>query len=377
MKVCLINNVFLPYTRGGADRVVRNIADGLLVSKHDVFIITTKKINFKQAETGYRVYYIKSLFLVLDRLPKFFRLFWHMFDLFNFCAYFRIRKIIKKEKPDMIMTHNLKGLGYLIPKLAKTLKIKHIHTLHDLQLVHPSGLMFQGEEQKLDSLLSKVYFHLCAWLFQDVRQVISPSNWILKEHEKRGFFRKADKQVVPNPIKVINIKKEKTLSHDKKNFLYVGELEIHKGVLFLLEAFQDLGEEDARLIIVGKGSLSDNVFNISKKSPRIDFLGSLDNHDVIRQMEKADCLIMPSFCYENSPTVLYEALLAGLPAIASNIGGIPEIIKQYGGILFEPKNKNDLISKIKMVIGNKKISLNTDKAKTDFKLDEYIKKITA
>jgi len=67
-------------------------------------------------------------------------------------------------------------------------------------------------------------------------------------------------------------------------------------------------------------------------------------------MRRSDCLVVPSFCYENSPTTIYEANKIGLSVIASRLGGIPELIERKDDFLFEPKNKEDLISKMKFVI---------------------------
>ncbi len=153
MKVCLINNLYEPYSRGGAEQIVKNIADGLNKKNHRVFIITTRpdvEPSFGEAMAGKcRIYYLKSLYYNLNKVPKFFRLFWHFFDLFDFYSYFKIKKILKKENPDLVITHNLKGIGYLTPLAIKKSKIKYFHTLHDVQLAIPSGLLINGEKKKL------------------------------------------------------------------------------------------------------------------------------------------------------------------------------------------------------------------------------------
>ena len=53
--------------------------------------------------------------------------------------------------------------------------------------------------------------------------------------------------------------------------------------------------------------------------------------------------VVPSICYENSPTVIYEASLVGVPVIASNIGGIPELVVEgESGLLVKPGDEQDL-----------------------------------
>jgi glycosyltransferase involved in cell wall biosynthesis len=72
-------------------------------------------------------------------------------------------------------------------------------------------------------------------------------------------------------------------------------------------------------------------------------------------MKNANCLIVPSLCYENSPTVIYEAIAVGLPIIASKIGGITELLLDYGGIMFDPGDERELSDKMNWIIKNTSI----------------------
>ena len=75
------------------------------------------------------------------------RLIWH---LGQFAQPFRnnqLKKILQTEKPDLIISHNLLGLGWRLPIIIKRLKITHHHVLHDIQLLHPSGLLMISQEK--------------------------------------------------------------------------------------------------------------------------------------------------------------------------------------------------------------------------------------
>ena len=87
---------------------------------------------------------------------------------------------------------------------------------------------------------------------------------------------------------------------------------------------------------------------MAKDDKRISFLGKQEAGVVKKEMKKASLLVVPSLCYENSATVIYEANECGLRVIASNIGGIPEIIKR-GDILFEAGNSDEFIRSLKSV----------------------------
>ncbi len=398
MKICLINNLYKPYNRGGAERIIELIACGLQNQGHDVFTITTKSRNAQRIthNAQQKIYYINALYYNLAVLPKFLRLFWHVGDMFDVGSYFRVKSILKKEKPDIVMSHNLKGVGYLIPKAIKYLGIKHVHTLHDIQLLHPSGLMIHNKERKVDSNLSKMYANICCRLFNSPDTVISPSKWLMKMHVDRGFFKESEKAVIPNPSPPADAKAlagkptplplrreggaEVKSERDKFRFLYVGQIEEHKGVLFLIKVFKMLCEElpDAScgLAIVGDGSKLKQAKKLAGDNSRVKFLGRVGNKDLLMMMQAYNVLVVPSLCYENSPTVIYEALSAGLPVIASRIGGITELIHKTAGILFEPDNGGDLMHQMKWVMEHprelREIGETGKEKVKQFGLEEYI-----
>ena len=382
MKICLINNLYAPYSKGGAERVLENIASALK-KEHKVFVVSTKphskfsifNFQFSINEIDNLInYQIPSLYYNLNKIPVVFRLFWHVWDMFDLVSYYRVYRIIKKEKPDIVMTHNLKGVSFLIPRLLQCLKIKHIHTLHDIQLIHPSGLMFYGEEKKVDGLFAKIYQSACRLLFGSPNLVVSPSSWLLQMHTDRGFFKDSEKKVIQNPISVIlNASEESNLPLlDKEragvrwvgSFLYVGQIERHKGVELLINAFKKL-EGDYGLLIVGPGSMLEELKE-NTKDARIKFLGSKSKEEVRELMQKADCLVVPSLCYENSPTVIYEAFANNLPVIASDLGGIPELLDE--NCLFKPE-EDELLQKLK------DFKKSSQKPVKSMSAEEYVERI--
>lgn len=350
MKICIMNNLLKPYNRGGAGQVAHNIALGLEDSGNKIFFISTKPI-FSNAKSKNNTYYINSFFYNLNKIPKIFRLFWHFFDMFSIRKYLIVKSILKKENPEIIITHNLKGIGFLTPRLIKKMKIKHVHYLHDIQLIHPSGLILYDQEEKIKTSLAKFYQKINLILFNSPDIIISPSSWLINLYNQYNFFPKSKKVIFPNPIVENSDSKRTQKENDKITFLYVGELEKHKGIIFLIQSFIKL-DNNFQLYIIGKGSEEGAIKNLIKNTNGIFLLGWQDNQKVKEYMSKSDVLIMPSYCYENSPTVIYEAVTAGLPVIASNIGGNPELVNKFSGLLFEPENEEDFIGQIKYAINN-------------------------
>ncbi|MDD4333340.1 MAG: glycosyltransferase [Patescibacteria group bacterium] len=360
MKIALINNLYEPLNRGGAERVAKIIAEGLKNSGHDVFIITTKpksQLSIVNQPTGGQssIYYINSLYYNLNKAPLLFRFFWHLVDMFSWKKYRAVKKILKKEKPNLVITHNLEGTGFLTPRAINSLKIKHIHYLHDIQLLHPSGLMYYGKEKIIDSWRAKIYQKITARLFASPETIISPSRWLLELHEKKGFFKNSQKIILPNPITFSSQEKENSNpEHKIFTFLYAGQMEKNKGVIFLLKTFLKFNNSDCELIFIGNGSQASEAKKIAGGKKNIRFISWPGDEEIKKHIAQSDALIVPSLGYENSPSVIYEAALAGTPVIASRLGGIPELINLFGGFTFEPGNQVDLIRQINYLIKNYK-----------------------
>jgi Glycosyltransferase len=378
MKIVLVNNLYAPWSRGGAERIAEKMVEGLEKAGHEVFVITT-------APTGSRtpnIIYLPSLFYNLEKYPFAVRFFWHLWDNFNFTNYFKIKKILRELKPELVITNNLQGIGFFLPRLLRRLKIKHIHILHDIQLLHPSGLMFWGQEKLLNSPHAKIYQALMRWLLGSPAVVISPSQWLLTEHEKRGFFKKSQKKILANYFseQILSKNTKYQIPNTKYEFLYVGQIENHKGVKFLVEAFIKFLSENnsaAELIIVGGGSRLEEIKKIASDKKQIKILGRKNAGEVAELMLSSDCLIVPSLCYENSPTVIYEAIAAGLPVIGARLGGITELLEAAGGILFEPGNQNDLLEKMELVFTHPEESDRIKKKEAAYQPPDYIAEILA
>jgi len=380
MKICIINNLYRPFFRGGAERITEVISGGLERRDHNVVIITTRPLFKKQdgEQAKQKIYYINSLYYNLSKLPKFLRLFWHILDLFDLGGYYKLRSILRKENPQVVITNNLKGIGNLGAKAIRSLKIRHIHILHDIQLIHPSGLMYYNSEKVINSFSAKIFQHFSRLFFKSPDIVISPSQWLLDLHIKKNFFLGSKKIVIPNPIdnrqEFFNIQKNGIFK-----FLYVGLIEDHKGGLILVKAFLKLNENNCKLIIIGNGSKIEKIKEIVKTNKKIEILGWMDNKFVERAMAESDCLVVPSLCYENSPTVIYEAFRAGLPVIGSNFGGIAELLSGGSGILFKPNNEVDLAEKMEWALSHKdelgEISKISAKKISEYSADLYMDRL--
>ncbi len=181
MKIVLISNLYPPYSRGGAEKIVEKTCQLLKNQGYEVRVLSTcpfdgwKSLKLKEKE-GARRFYPANLYFPLNdfKYPTFFRVFWHALDMFNIHAYFVVKRFLEKQKPDVVISHNLKGIGYLTPFAVKRAGIRHIHVLHDVQLDIPSGLLFWGKEKdRLNTFwLTRLYSKINKMLFKHIDVVV-------------------------------------------------------------------------------------------------------------------------------------------------------------------------------------------------------------
>ena len=136
----------------------------------------------------------------------------------------------------------------------------------------------------------------------------------------------------------------KTHSEDalgKLRIGFIGSLSEHKGAHLLISAFHLLRENIAlELKIYGRSDVDPKYFDklkqIANSDSRIHFCGTFQNEDIGKIFSELDVLVVPSIWYENTPLVIYSAQAAGCPVIATNLGGMAEVIQhEINGLLFE------------------------------------------
>ena len=364
MKIAILSNLFTPYSKGGAEEAAKNQVVDFVSRGHEVIVLTLSPVNkFSiQIIAGVRTYFLphKNIFnyMNIGRQELVRRFFWHVIDAFNIFLARDIKAILKAEKPDLVVSHNLKGLSLLTPRAIKQLGTPHHHVVHDVALYTPSGLIVYGKERSFEhtGFLTRVYRFFTKQFFKYPKKIIFPSRWLLNFYEEKGFFKNQEKVFEPNLMAV-----EKEIPHGsqddikREEFLFVGQLEPHKGVMFLLDAFDNICKDNPRIIptlnIVGSGSLLPEIKKRAESNPNIIVHGRIPRENLGQFYSRAKATIFPSIVYENAPMVISESLSYGAPVLASRLGGAPEQIKEgENGYTFTPGNINDLVEKIKLYL---------------------------
>ena len=311
----------------------------------------------------------------------------------------RFREILEEVKPDVIHFQHLAMLSASLIKVAKEREIPVVLTLHDYWFICPRAQLLKydytvctgpdeecsncfncwnkGLAEEIAEFLenyaiprsfSKKAIEIVLklrnrrqdfverskymkTLLLEVDKITAPSNFL------RGIFLNygipSDKMVfLENGVSLNIFRGFRKRRKKKLCFGFVGGILKHKGVHVLIEAFNKVEDENVELRIYGNYDLRSKYLKgllVKIRNPNIQFIKRFK--DVKEPYSNVDVLIFPSIWYENCPLVLGEASITGTPVIASNIGAIPEFVRDgENGLLFEVGNVAHLFQKISTII---------------------------
>ncbi len=193
-------------------------------------------------------------------------------------------------------------------------------------------------------------------IFSLVDSFIAPSKFLMEKYVECGIAKEKITYLDYGFDKTIfeGIKRK---TSKKIRFGYIGSWIPSKGVHVLIKAFNRVDDPRAELAIYGEQGSYHGYKDYNKdlkglvKNKAISFPGAYENKDVGKILSGIDVLIVPSIWYENSPLTIHEAYLAGVPVIASDIGGMAEYVSEgSGGLNFHVGDDEDLYRVIKNVI---------------------------
>ena len=270
----------------------------------------------------------------------------------DLAALFKLYRFIKKNDFDIVHTHTSKAgtLGRLAARLAGVRVV--IHT--------PHGHFFYGH---FDFFKTRFFIFLEKIMALFTNRIITLTEIGKKEHMRFGIGRSGRFSVIPDGIEIdrfINCKVDKQAVRRELGVPVgvplvgiVARLVAVKGHKYLLDAFKlVLGVfPEARLLIVGDGLLKKDLEKYSERigiAGRVIFTGL--RYDIPRLLSALDVATLTSL-NEGLGIALLEAMLMKKPVVASNIGGIPEIVDDgVVGYLVPPRDPEVLADKILKVI---------------------------
>ncbi len=171
--------------------------------------------------------------------------------------------------------------------------------------------------------------------------------------------------------------------------LFVGRLVERKGVTYLIKAIEQMKDEKIRLTVVGDGPEYKSLKNYvreKKLEDRVIFTGRVSDDELKKYYRNADLFVLPAIVDSKGDTeglgvVLLEALINGIPVIASKVGGIIDIVEhEKTGLLVKEKDPDSLAEAIKRMLKDEELRKNTvlmgqKKIREEFSLESLSEKL--
>jgi len=173
----------------------------------------------------------------------------------------------------------------------------------------------------------------------------------------KDYGVKAKFRVIPNTVNSdLFFSPEDKVVRATKIILFVGSLQPIKGLEFLIYALYNLRKkrQDFVLKIIGDGPYKFNYENLTEElglSEIVEFCGIKSKEKVAEIMRYSDFLVLPSL-YETQGCVIIEAMASGLPVVATEVGGVPELITPLTGILVKPGDVYSLEKAVEFMLDN-------------------------
>lgn len=367
MKVLIVNTFYYPFQFGGAEKSVQLITEGLVKRGHQVTVITIGHEDSVSVVNGVRVYYIKTknIYDIKASSPSpLAKPFWHLLDAYNPLYAPLIKKILLEENPDIIHTNNLAGFSVQVWQIARKLNIPIVHTLRDYYLLCPKSTMYKKGDNCLSRCLECQLYSISKKIMSEhVSAVCGISQFILQKHLQEGYFKNAlIKKVIYNAVAKTPLVTSSNASStgEKTNsikFGFVGQISPAKGIETLCKVFKENAEsfKTHTLHIYGKSTnqFYEDYLKATYSHKNIVFEGHKKPEDIYPNIQ---VVIVPSEWNEPFGRIIIEAYAYGKFVVASNKGGIPEIVKEgVNGFIYEPKSSTSLIEKIYKIIENKQL----------------------
>ena len=332
----------------------------LIKDGHDVYVVTYREGSapYYENDKGVHVYRVDNYMIHPNNFID-----WILQLNFNLVS--KATEIINKEGGfDVIHAHD-----WLVANAAKALKnaygIPVVATIHATEAGRNSGI--HDDTQR--------YINDTEWMLTyEASEVIVNSNYMKNELQRLFGLPYEKINVIPNGINLSNFTgierdydfRRQYAMDNEKIILYVGRLVYEKGIQHLIAAMPKVlsNYHDAKLIIAGRGGMMDELRQEANNlglNDKIYFTGYLDSKQVQKMYKCADVAVFPS-TYEPFGIVALEAMLAGVPTVVSDVGGLDEIVTHgVDGMKAYAGNANSIADSITALLYDHQLATNVAK----------------
>lgn len=413
MDILQINKYYYP--KGGSERYFFSLSEELEKRGHRVIPFSMKHPG--NAPTPYEDYFVDEQDYYEHAAP------WEkatraLSFIRSRQAAENVRRLIEVYKPQIAHLHNI--YHQITPSVIPVLLdagVKVVMTLHDYKLVCPNYSMYTRGEFCF-RCKNGVYLHApltrchygsfwrsallaveASWqrltrVYHRAHLLITPSEF-MRDRLIEGGFDPARIVFVPAymPWDASDDSAGETAARGEavaaagparvlpaKYLLFFGRMSEEKGVHILLEAMREMPE--VPLVLCGDGPLVPFLKGYVERHALKDviFTGHLDKRELEAIIKGAYAVVLPSLFPENAPFTMLESAALGTPVIASDVGGLPEMIQRLGGVLFEHGSAHDLAGKIETLWDNEEernrlSEYGLQAAKREYNLETHLQRI--
>lgn len=353
-----------------------NIKNVLEENGHQVIPFSIK--NTKNEPNNYENYFLETVDdeAYFAQTKKNFKTILKSFSrmFYSFEAKRKFKQLLKDTNPDLVYAlqyHNKISPSFIYA--AKKSNIPVIHRISDFQYMCPNGLFYNDkkgicEDCLIGKRLSCVKYKcvLNSYIYSGIKMLAKAYHDLIKISDKVDSFvipssftlKKLNQYGIPlkklNHIPTFFNIKEATFPIEYTPFaLFIGRIEKQKGLMTLIKAFE---ETSYNLKIIG---FSNNGYEnelkdyLKDKKHSIEFLGEKDFNDIIPYLSSCLFTVVPSEWYDNFPNVILESFAHKKPVVATNIGSLPELVKNNEtGLTFDYASVSSLKEKIDFLFQN-------------------------
>lgn len=360
MKVVLANKFY--FLKGGAERYLLDLEH--LLREHGNEPIPFAMQHPSNLPSPYNKYFVSQVETEKVSLNwQGIRTLGRMF--FSFEAQEKISQLVRRFQPDLVHVHNI--YYQISPSIFLTLRelgAPTVMTVQDYHMLSPQYMRWSHHKVEdlsrvgiIQAALSRFHknsffaslaaaatyrLHERMGLYHLVDRYVVSTNFVKSEMIKKGF--EAWKiNVLPLAIEAQKI--TPAIGWDHGYILFVGRLVEEKGIWQVLRAAKKLPHINFK--IVGTGPEEARLKQAAEHLTNVEFIGFAVGETLWNLYRGARCVVVPSLWQEVFGLVVLEAMAAGKPVIASNIGGLPEVVSdRITGLLVQPGSVPELAEAI-------------------------------
>lgn len=222
-------------------------------------------------------------------------------------------------------------------------------TKNFLPAIHPMGYEMQALINRREFNVTRV---------NTLKAIFSPNKWMTQMLRRNGV----NAQLIRSSAFGIDIAGYESGSKIRTDMArtigFVGTLSHHKGCHILIQAFKQLNHPNLCLKIYGNYNRPPDYSPeycaelqvLAGDNKSIQFCGTFPNTEIVNVLNGLDVLVAPSLWYENTPLVVYSALAAHCPVLASDFPGMSEVVlHEQNGLVFPAGNSNVLAEQLRLL----------------------------